>query len=155
MEKRLATLFCLAAVCLFAADTLKVGDPMPAFKAKDQHDASFELKPGTRYFLVALDMSTGKEANKALAAKGPSYLESKNAVLVCNIKGMPAVGRVFALPKMRKYPHRIVLADQDQSLDAYPTQKGRVTVLKFNEKNTVSAIKFWNPETEAIDDLLK
>lgn len=127
------------------ADTLKSGDTVKSFSAKDQHGQGFELKPGIRYLLISFDMSTGKKANAFLASKGASFLNDLKAVYVSNIHGMPAVGRVFALPKMRKYPHRIVLADSEDLLRDFPAQKDKVTILALDPKLQITAIYFWDP----------
>ena len=131
-----------------AAETLKVGDALPAFSAKDQHGQEFQLKAGVRYLFVSFDMSTGKKANAFFAAKEPEYLDKMKGVYVSNIHGMPAIGRAFALPRMRKYPHRIVLADSADLLRAYPTEKEKVTILVLDPNLKITAIHFWDPEKD-------
>ena len=128
-----------------AAETLKTGDTVKGFSAKDQHGLAFELKPGIRFLLVSFDMSTGKKANAFLASKGAPFLNDLKAAYVSNIHGMPAIGRAFALPKMRKYPHRIVLADSVDMLRAYPAQKDKVTILALDPELRITAIHFWDP----------
>ena len=99
-------------------------------------------------------MDTGKKANKSLNALGKDYLGSKNAVYVANIHGMPAIGRAFAMPKMRKYVHRIILGDDANLIAKFPEQKGKVTVLKLSGGN-VSSVSYWDPAAEKLDDKLK
>lgn len=138
-----------------AAELLKVGDTVQNFSAKDQHGKDFEFKPGVRLLLIAFDMSTGKEANRALEKKGAAFLDENKAVFVSNIHGMPAIGRAFALPKMRKYPHRIILGDDEKLLDPFPRQKDRVTVLALDEKAHVTALKYWDPEKQPIEEAVR
>lgn len=130
-----------------AADTLKSGDVVPAIQAKDQHDQPFTLGDDVQWLLITFDMGTGKAMNGYLQKKGASFLPDHNAVFVSNIHGMPGVGRMFALPKMRKYPHRIVLADEEHLLDPFPRQDDCVTVLKLGAGRTVEGISFWNPRS--------
>jgi len=137
-----------------SADLYKVGSPVDALVAKDQHGNAFQLKKGVRYLLVTFDMSTGKKANKALAEKGEAYLTKKKAVYVANIHGMPGIGRAFALPKMRRYPHTIILADEEDLLTKYPRKEKLVTVLKLDDQGKVLSIFFWDPKTQKIDDVL-
>ena len=59
---------------------------------------------------------------------------------------MPGVGRLFALPKMKKYPHRILLGDDEHLLDRIPTQNGKLTVLEFGDDNRISRIRFMDPK---------
>ena len=62
--------------------------------------------------------------------------------------GMPGIGRVFAMPKIKKYPHRILLGDDEHLLDRYPEQKGKLTVFDFNPDGTITAIRFLDPEKD-------
>ena len=73
---------------------------------------------------------------------------------IANIHGMPGVGRMFALPKMKKYSHRIILGDDADLITRFPEQTGKVTVLTL-DGDKVTAIRFWTPESEPIDSLLK
>ena len=130
---------------LSAGDLLKVGDTVPAIAAKDQHDADFTLGDDVSWLLVAFDMGTGRAANGWLAKRGAGWLPENKAVFVSNIHGMPGVGRMFALPKMRKYPHRIILADQEGLLDGFPTEKEKVTVFKLGPGRVIEAVSFWAP----------
>ena len=137
------------------ADVYQKGSKINAFQANDQHGAAytFEAKK-TSYVLVSFDMETGKAANAALNAKGADYLPNKKAVYVANIFGMPKIGRMFAIPKMKKYVHRIVLGDDANLLVPFPQEAGKVTVLKVNN-GVVQSIQYWSPATQGIDDVLK
>lgn len=154
----LTTLICSLAfsIGIFAsAAPCEVGKALTAFSAKDQHDQAFEFKPGTLdYLLVSHDMDTGKRANAALHAAGADYLPSKRAVYIANIQGMPGIGRIFAFPKMKKYCHRIILADDAELIARFPEQKGKVTILTL-DGDKVTAIRYWTPESEPIDSMLK
>jgi len=131
------------------------GSKVEPFTAKDQHGEEFTLKAAdTKFLLASHDMETGKKANAALNAKGKDYLGGKKAVYVANIHGMPGIGRMFAMPKMRKYAHRIVLGDDEALIAKFPEEKGKVTVLKLNG-GKVTAVSYWTPGTESIDDILK
>jgi hypothetical protein len=138
-----------------AAETLKTGDTVKRFSAKDQHGEAFELNPGINFLIVSFDMSTGKKANAFLASKGGAFLNDLKAVYVSNIHGMPAVGRLFALPKMRKYPHRIVLADSVDLLSDYPNQKDKITILALDPNLKITAIYFWDPAKDLPVELKK
>jgi hypothetical protein len=133
----------------------EVGQSLANFSAKDQHEQAFEFKSASlRYLLVSHDMDTGKRANAALHAAGADYLPGKRAAYLANIHGMPGIGRVFALPKMRKYCHRIILGDDAELITRFPEQTGKVTVLTL-DGDKVTSIRFWTPESEPIDSVLK
>jgi hypothetical protein len=144
----------LSLSCVFAAP-YEAGSQVQTFAAKDQHEQAFTFKPAeTKFLLVSHDMETGKKANAALNALGKDYLGSKKAVYVANIHGMPGIGRMFAMPKMKKYAHRIILGDDESLIAKFPEQKDKVTILKLNG-GKVSSIAYWNPGAEPLDPLLK
>lgn len=156
MNKYLVLCFFLISIFAVAAEeSLTTGQVLPSFKAKDQHGQEFELRPGVRRLFVSFDMSTGKDANAYFASKGAHLLKDGHAVFVSNIHGMPAVGRLFALPKMRKYPHRIILADSENLLSRYPRQKDRITVLSLDSELKIAAVTYWNPKEEIPAELAK
>lgn len=137
------------------ASPYAVGSKVEAFTAKDQHEQAFTLNPAeTQFLLVSHDMETGKKANAALTALGKNYLGAKKAVYLANIHGMPGIGRMFALPKMKKYAHRIILGDDAALIARFPGQKDKVTVLKL-AGGDVTSMSYWTPGAEALDDILK
>ncbi|TAE78585.1 MAG: hypothetical protein EAZ65_04295 [Verrucomicrobia bacterium] len=131
------------------------GATIKAFTAKDQHEQEYRFDAAaTRYLLVSHDMDTGKKANGALTALGKDHLSEKQAVYVANIHGMPGIGRMFALPKMKKYSHRIILGDDAALIADFPEQTGKVTVLGL-EKGKVVSVAYWDPATEGVNNFLK
>lgn len=147
---------CLYAVCFLTTvlsgpfalgeALLGVGDPFPAFHAADQHGVDYTFEPGTRAVLIAFEMSAAKAANRYLSAQPATFLDDHGAVYIANIYGMPGIGRHFALPKMRKYPQRIILADGKDLLSAFPRQQERVTVLGLDDTGAIRTVGYWNPE---------
>jgi len=146
----------LACCSTFAmADVYQKGSKINGFEANDQHGNAYKFDSATtKYLLVSFDMETGKKANAALSAQGAEFLGKKKAVYVANIHGMPGIGRMFAMPKMRKYPHRIILGDDANLLTPYPQQAGKVTVLTTS-RGVVQDVRYWDPATESVVDLLK
>ena len=141
--------FCLLWVSARAAQ-LAVGDAVPTFSAKDQHGTKFVFTNGTQFLLVATERACGTSANHKLADQGVGYLEKHQAVYVMDIHTMPFVARLFALPKMRKYPQRIVLVDSAETLAWVPAQPGRVTVLALTSAGRIQKISYWNPDSEPV-----
>ena len=74
--------------------------------------------------------------------------------LIDAFAGMPGIGRMFALPKMKKYAHQIILGDDAELIAKFPEEKGKVTVLKMTG-GKVTSVSYWSPETEALDTILK
>ncbi len=152
MTKRLRSTGLLVTVLMFFVSLveaeLKVGDTFPLIAAKDQHEVDYAIDEGTKRVLISFDMKTGKKTNKFLAEKGADFLPEQSAVFIANIYGMPGIGRMFALPKMRKYPHRILLGDEEGLLDEIPTEKKRVTVVVLGEGAVIESIEFWDPKSD-------
>ena len=146
--------FCLLSISSHAAQ-LAVGDAIPAFSANDQHGRPFVITNGVQFLLVATDMACSKVANQKLAEQGAGFLESHRAAYLLDIHTMPAVARLFALPKMRKYPQRIVLVETAGTLAAFPAQPGRVTVLALTSAGRIKKISFWNPASEPVAGYLQ
>lgn len=131
------------------------GSKVEPFTAKTQHEKNFTLQPSdTRFLLISHDMETGKKANAVLTTVGPANLASKKVVYLANIHGMPGVGRMFALPKMRKYSHTIILGDDAGLIAKFPEQTNKVTVLKLAD-GKVSSVQYWAPGAEPLDSFLK
>lgn len=144
--------FCLFLACTAAAraaEPYKVGDVLPAFEVKDAKDGAFQYEPGKlAYLVVSYEMSPGKAVNGFLATKPADFLESHRAAFLANIYGMPGIGRFFALPKMKRYPHRILLADSETLLARHPVKDGFITVFTFDARGAITDIRQLDPDKE-------
>lgn len=140
----------LLSASVSATELLSAGDQFPGLQAQDQHGNAYQFEAGTRTLLVAFDMAAGKSASKYLAKQDPDFLNDNGIIYVANIYGMPGIGRFFALPKMRKYPYRIVLADGEHLLDPFPRKQDHVTVVHLDQSAEIQSIDFWNPKTETL-----
>jgi len=137
------------------AAELAVGDAVPAFSAKDQFGKEFKFAPGLRFLVLGFEMGAAKQANLKLAGLGGGWLEKRGAVYVMDIHTMPAVARLFALPKMRKYPQRIVLAEAEGLLVPFPRQPERLTVVCLTPEGKVREVRYWNPGSDPLESVLK
>lgn len=139
-------LLALSAVCAHAADLYKSGDALVPFTVKDQHEREFTFAPGPAVVIVSFSMGVGKDANAYFAAQPADFLDRQKTLFIANIHGMPSIGRFFALPKMKKYPHRILLGDDEHLLDRFPVQEGKLTVLRLDPSAKITAIEFVDAE---------
>lgn len=154
--RRLAGLLVFFRLCWSAgAMPLAVGDRVPVFSAADQHGQAYGFTNGPAFLLVAKDRGASQLANQKLAEKGAGFLESRHAIYVLDIHAMPAIARLFALPKMRKYPQRMILIEAAETLAPFPSQAERVTVLTLSPERKIQTIRFWNPATEPVVGILK
>lgn len=145
---RLALLACCCLVlttpALRAAATqpYAVGAAFAGFETKDQHDKPFRYTGGARRVVVSFEMDTGKAANAFLEKQPADYLARNDTLFIANIHGMPGIARTFAMPKMRRYPHRILLADAEDFLARYPQKENHLTVLLLDGHDAITAIRF-------------
>lgn len=161
MKSNLMTLLSVLLTVTFCSTLSAIAQPyekgqsVEAFTAPDQHGTPFTFQPAeTRFLLISHDMAAGKKANAALNTLGKDHLPGKKAIYIANIHGMPSIGRYFAIPKMKKYAHRIILADDAKLIAKFPQQEGKVTVLKL-ASGRIQSISYWNPESEPVDNVLK
>lgn len=132
-----------------AAAPYRVGDVLETFTTNDAKEGSFTYKPGDlSTLLVSYTMGNGKSVNRHLAAQPADYLARHRAAFLADIHGMPGIGRFFALPKMAKYPHRILLGDSDTLLARHPRQEDRITVFSFDAAGKITAIRHLDPEKD-------
>lgn len=147
----LVALFLLAPALTHATATpapYAIGEKLAAFSTRDQHDKPFVYDGSARLVIVSFAMGTGKAANAFFERQPPGFLAQHHALFIANIHGMPGIARAFALPKMRKYPHRILLADAEDFLIRYPQQDDRLTVLTLDDSGAIAAIRFVDPRKE-------
>jgi hypothetical protein len=151
----IALLITLSTAMIASAEAYAKGDKIDSFKANDQYDKEYEFKPATmKYLLVTHDMETGKKANAVLTTLGKDYLSDHKAAYLANIHGMPGIGRMFAIPKMKKYAHQIILGDDEKLIAKFPQEAGKVTVIGI-AGGKVQSINYWSPSEGNLDDLLK
>ena len=70
--------------------------------------------------------------NEYLAAQGKGYLARYNAAFIADISQMPNfITKAFALPKMQKYPHTVLLIQDEELGLKFPAEEEKVTVMTF------------------------
>ena len=154
-KKLLALVFFLLPV-VAGAQPINVGDAITARDIKDQHDKPYVIDEQVRLIMFGRDMKANKVVKTALAASAQAYLPDRGAVYVLDVSAMPAfVAKHFAIPKMRKYPYRILL-DGDSSLSRdFPSQPEKITLL-YLDRLKVQSIEYADePEVirSALDSL--
>ncbi len=144
-------LYAFLSVCFLEGAILEPGTAFPdLIDMQDQHGVAYMLPDEVEHIAVAFTMGVGKSANKYFAEKGGDFLPENNAVFIANIYGMPAIGRFFAMPKMQKYPHRIMIADEEGLLEDFPKKDSCVTIFDIDSDGEIVAIRYWDPESEEL-----
>lgn len=139
--------FALLALSLFGAP-YKTGQSVMPLDLEDQFGKRTTLKAMPKTLIMAFEKGTGATVNEYLTTQDKGYLKKNNAAFVADISQMPNfITEAFALPKMRKYAHTVLLIrDEEQGLK-FPAQEEKITVMKFRG-NFLTRIEFVSTATE-------
>lgn len=145
MKKSIAILF--VGLTLWAAP-YKVGQSVMPLDLSDQFGKRYTLKVMPKTLIMAFEKGTGATANEYLTVQEKGYLAKNNAAFVADINEMPNfITENFALPKMRKYSHTVLLIRDEEQGRNFPYQEDKITVMKFRG-NFLTKIDFVSTETE-------
>lgn len=140
-------IFLAVTMALWAAP-YKIGQSIMPLNLVDQHGKRSTLKVMPKTLIMAFEKGTGATVNEYLAAQGKEYLKKNNAAFVADISQMPNfITETFALPKMRKYPHTVLLIrDEEQGVN-FPYQEDKITIMKFRG-NFLTKVEFIETDAE-------
>ena len=125
------------------AEVVQKGGPFPAYTLSDPHGSNHTLRADTRFVLVASEMKLSKAATAWLGSKPTGFLEDNRLEYVSDITPMPGIiSTLFAKPKMRKYPFRMLLAEDPAFEKTYPRQSERLALFVLDDQQTVKDIVF-------------
>jgi hypothetical protein len=132
MAVRASLVLCLVAVAAFA-EPLGVGSTLARRSLEDQHGKRAEIDEHVRVLVVTRDMEAGDLVKKALAEVEQKTLDERGVVYVADISRMPGlVSRLFAVPRLRERPYRVLL-DRDGSLAReLPYVEGKPAVVSLD-----------------------
>ncbi len=137
-------LYLLLASTLYA-QTLTVGDTFPDMSLEDQFGKTHHITPSDRWVLLTSEKKVAIKLTNILKQKSDDFLEQKHIRIISDISAMPTfITKMFALPKMRKYPFPVMLIRDDKG-KIFAKQKGMVTLFKLRRQKIVS-ISFMTPE---------
>ena len=131
---RLAALGLVLAATLATAAPVDVGTALAGFTLDDQHGVPGTVDGRTRIVLFTREMKGGDVAKAALAGADQSFLDARGLVYVADVSRMPAVVlRLFALPRLRERPYRMLLDRDGTQTRELPSPEGHATVLFLTE----------------------
>lgn len=120
------------------AFALEPGERLASWTLLDQFDQPYTLNDEARVLLVAKNMDGAKLLDAALQGKPRGYLEQRNAVFLADISRMPKpIASLFALPKMRDYPYRVLLDHEARVTPRYTVDEGAVLWLSLRDGRLV------------------
>jgi len=126
----------------YAADEW-VGKAIAGYELTDQHGNPHHLEEGTKTVVLCFEMKLAKSLHKWLAEQGPDYLPTHQTEYVADISGMPRIiTKLFAGPKMRRYPFRILWARDDAFAAQYPAEDKKITVIQLDDKQVITAVTY-------------
>ena len=118
----------LAWVCTSAAAAEEM--TLANLRLVDQHGEMHAIPPDTRTVVFAGDMDASKIVHALLGEREPDYLARHRAVFIADIHRMPGfVTRFIALPRMRRYPYRMLLIRDDETGGRFARREGSVTLV--------------------------
>ena len=109
---------------------LDINDSLPIITLNDQFGNSHTIDKNISKIIISFDKKSSVLANKFISLKKDSanYLNENNMAFIANITAMPAlITKLFAMPKMKKYKHTILLIDDDEN-DMFLTKKKHISV---------------------------
>lgn len=131
----------MVAISLWAVP-YKVGQSVAPLELEDQHGNRTTLKAMPKTLIMAYEKGTGATVNEYLNAQDKGYLKKYNAAFIADISQMPGlVTKLFALPKMRKYIHTVLLIRDEKQGLLFPAQEEKITVMKFRD-NLLTEVTF-------------
>ena len=147
--KRILLSLLVMGLSLFANE-FKIGDNIGTFSMLNQHDEKVTVDSSVTKILVSFEKDTGAEINEYLNDKSKAFLKNKHAVFIANISAMPSIiTKMFALPKMRKYTHDILLiyddedkrfVSKDEMSTLYTLDNGVITDISYFTKKDLDTI---------------
>ncbi len=134
-------MFALLAMSLYAAP-YKLGQSVMPLDLEDQFGKKSTMNVMPKTLIMAFEKGTGATVNEYLTVQEKGYLKKYDAGFVADISHMPNfITKVFALPKMRKYTHTVLLIrDEEQGL-RFPAEDGKITVMTFRG-NVVTSVEY-------------
>jgi hypothetical protein len=123
------------------ANSFKINEKITHFSLVNQFDEKQTITDEIETLLVSFEKGTGADVNEFLADQKSDFLKEHHAIFIANISGMPMViTKMFALPKMRKYQHNILLI-YDENDTRFQSKEGKTTLYRL-KGGVIKDIKF-------------
>ncbi len=137
------------AATMASAAEVGIDSRVPPFELPDQFGRDHVVEDMPRVLILAFEKDTGEMVNQYLTRQEKGYLPNQDALFIADIARMPRlVARLFALPKMRKYEHTVLLAYDSAFQESFPRKEGHATVIHFGRTQAIEAIAFVQDDRE-------
>ena len=143
MIKKIALIIAFAS--LLFSNNFEINQNINSFSLADQFDKIHTVNANVKTIIVSFEKGTGADINEFLNNKPADFLQKNNAVFIANISGMPSIiTKLFALPKMKKYKHSILLI-YDENDTRFLQKEDKSTVYKL-ENGVIKSIFYIEKE---------
>jgi hypothetical protein len=125
----------LLSISVAFSASLNIGDKLPDITLLDQFGNTHTIDKGVSKIIITFDKKSSVLANKFISKKQDSakYLDTNNMAFVANISKMPAlITKLFAMPKMKKYKHTILLIDDDDN-NMFLSEKKHISIYDLQD----------------------
>ncbi len=127
---RILCIILFLSIGLFAS-SFKINEKITHFSLVNQFDEKQTITDEIETLLVSFEKGTSADVNEFLANQKSDFLKEHHAIFIANISGMPMViTKMFALPKMRKYQHNILLI-YDENDTRFQSKEGKTTLYRL------------------------
>ena len=125
------------------AEMAEIGKSFPSYTLEDQFGQTNTLSTDTRFVIVASEKDVSGKVNDWLKPKAPDYLAAHKTEYVSDIEPMPGIiTTLFAMPKMKKYPFKLLLATEKSFAATYPKEKGRIALFVLDANQVLTDVRF-------------
>ncbi len=126
---------------------------LSGMKFADQWEKSVEISGETKIVLFSYDMDGSDIIKAALDEIKVKDLSAKQWVYIADVSGMPAlVAKLFAMPKMKKYPYAIALDKKGEQTKGWQRQAGQAAVLIL-QNGQVQSVQYF-ADSKALSQFL-
>lgn len=142
MMLKVALSLFVTAVTLIA-EPIGIGEKLPTMRFPDQFGKAHTVDAAhCELLLVTSQKDVSIRLKEFIVKQKPNFLQRRHACFLSDIHTMPGfVTRWFALPKMRKYPFKILLIYEKEQ-NPFPAKEDAVTVITLGKENTVRSIRY-------------
>ena len=136
------------------AGVAEKGLPFPSYVVTDAFGATNTLAASTRFVIVSSEKGVSAKVHDWLVTKDKDFLAAHRAEYVSDITPMPSlIASMFAIPKMKKYPYKILLARDPEFAKTYPHAAGKIALFMLDDNQAVADIRFLDAPAE-LDSLV-
>ncbi len=134
-------IFFLISLSIWAAP-YSVGEKIEPMELVDQFGHKHHVPSMLELLIFASDKETSLIVHECLNKQNNEYLLTYKAAYIADISMMPTfVAEAFALPKMRKYPYRMLLIRDEEMGLKFPALEQKITLIRLRG-NVIQGIEY-------------